>query len=402
MDQWWNRAYLGSAEDMRQIPDASVHTTVCSPPYYALRDYNSAVWIGGDDSCDHVRHKAGVHSLLTGGLDGYERTYQHVAPYKGDRCGRCGALRVDEQIGLERTPEEYIDRLVAVFREVYRVLRPDGTLWLNLGDSYTAGTVGRKDGHRRNAHGAFANGVHHERQAGGGGRPRLPPQGVKKKNLLGIPWRVAFALQENGWYLRDAIVWAKSNAMPASVRDRCTSSYELIFLLTKKPRYFIDMQAVRELSGGSANLRNVWNMPTRRYLGAHFATFPRELPARCIRLGTSDAGCCSACGKPWSRVTETTYQDTGRRTNGPRSISNRDTTPGFANRKRKVVRSLGFAPKCSCDAPAVPCVVLDPFLGSGTVAEVAIGHGRRFVGYELSREYHALIESRLGLFKDAA
>jgi hypothetical protein len=119
-------------------------------------------------------------------------------------------------------------------------------------------------------------------------------------------------------------------------------------------------------------------------------------------LGTSDAGCCSKCGKPWERVTEITYLETGRRSNGPRSVANRDSSPGFAKRKRKVVRSLGFAPKCACNASSAPCVVLDPFLGSGTVAEAAIGHGRRFVGFELSRDYHALIESRLGLFKDAA
>jgi DNA modification methylase len=213
-----------------------------------------------------------------------------------------------------------------VFREVYRVLRPDGTLWLNLGDSYTAGTIGRKDANRRNAPGIFNDGEYHERQAAGGATARLPQQGLKRKNLLMIPARISLALQADGWYLRDAIVWAKSNAMPASVRDRCTSSYEMIYLLTKKPRYFIDMQAVRDLSDGSANLRNVWQMPTRRYLGAHFATFPRELPARCIRLGTSDAGCCSKCGKPWERVTETTYLETGRRSNGPRSVANRDSS----------------------------------------------------------------------------
>ena len=295
---------------LRSFPDSLIQCCVTSPPYYGLRDY-------------------GIHG----------------------------------QIGLEDSPEAYVSRIVEIFREVRRTLRDDGTLWMNLGDSYTSNKLGS------------------------GGQNRLRP-----KNLVGIPWRVAFALQSDGWYLRSDIIWAKPNPMPESVSDRPTRSHEYVFLLSKSPQYFYDAKAIREplkpssiirlsqsidqqigsarANGGAktnraikavggdkqrghhrshggfkkrwdamtkeeqqangANRRSVWKIATRPYADAHFATFPPELPELCIRAGSREG----------------------------------DT-------------------------------VLDPFLGSGTTAYVARELGRRYIGIELNPKYVALAEKRM-------
>ena len=264
----------GDCRDLlRTLPERSVQCCVTSPPYFGLRDY---------------------------GHDG--------------------------QIGLEATPTEFVDAMVAVFREVRRVLRDDGTLWLNLGDSYAAqrggtampaetiagGVGGKGDENAHRGHGA----VHAHRNAGA--------IGLKHKDLIGIPWRVAFALQTDGWWLRSAIVWHKPNPMPESVTDRPTSAYEMIFLLAKSERYFYDHEAVKEpaswlrennpdwqtqraetnakkgagnrnaADGGftkwspdhGRNRRNVWTVPTKPFSGAHFATFPPALIEPCIKAGS--------------------------------------------------------------------------------------------------------------------
>lgn len=237
-------------EVLRTIPEKSIQTCVTSPPYFGLRDYG-----------------------------------------------------VEGQIGLEQTPDEYVAEMVAVFREVRRVLRDDGTLWLNLGDSYWTAKgasygVDPKQGARR-----------------GWARPqdRPPPAGLKGKDLIGVPWRVAFALQADGWYLRSSIIWHKPNPMPESVADRPTNAHENIFLLAKSDRYHFDAEAVKERAeservrgpalhadtkstngnGGLSrrkpqefrNIRNVWTVPTRGFSEAHFATFPPALIEPCIKAG---------------------------------------------------------------------------------------------------------------------
>lgn len=305
-------------DGMRTLPDQCVHTIVTSPPYYGLRDYGTANWEGGDAACDHVEslNKHGGQRADRN-QEGYKKMYKDV-------CGKCGAQRVDRQIGLEESPEAYVARLVAVFREARRILRDDGTLWLNLGDSY---------------------GQH--------------------KQLLGIPWRVAFALQADGWYLRQDIIWHKPNPMPESVTDRCTKAHEYIFLLSKSERYYYDHEAIREpnsptsQTGGTfrnipkyastrknteksamrpgytiprngRNRRSVWTVATRSYKGAHFATYPPQLIEPCILAGSPVGG-----------------------------------------------------------------MVFDPFNGSGTTGAVAIEHGRTYIGTELNPEYVKLTHARL-------
>jgi site-specific DNA-methyltransferase (adenine-specific)/site-specific DNA-methyltransferase (cytosine-N4-specific) len=228
---------------------------------------------------------------------------------------------VTHQIGAEEDVDDYVTNLADVFEEVRRVLQPDGTLWLNLGDSYTSGGRTWRAPDKKNG----ARAMHY----------RAPtPSGLKPKDLIGVPWRVAFALQANGWYLRSDIIWYKPNCQPESVRDRPTQAHEYLFLLTKSLQYHYDYDAAREVRDdgrGWRNRRSVWAVNTVAFPMAHFATFPPELVAPCILAG-------SAAG---------------------------DT-------------------------------VLDPFFGTGTVGLVARAHSRAFVGIELKSEYALMAAERLG------
>jgi len=300
-----NKIYnMDCLEGLKQLDDNSINCCVTSPPYWGLRDYG-----------------------------------------------------VEGQIGLEKTPEEYVSKMVEVFREVRRVLRDDGTLWLNLGDSYASGGMSNPS----------------SKSTLGGGKDlgaadysitRKVPNGLKPKDLVGIPWMVAFALRADGWYLRQDIIWHKPNPMPESVKDRCTKAHEYIFLLTKKRKYFYDREAIREdpktgndgtiraiardrsgpvdIGNGAhiaervykevkgANKQSVWTVATKPFKEAHFATFPPDLIKPCILAG---------CPK-----------------NG---------------------------------------IVLDPFMGSGTTGMVAAMYQRNFIGFELNQEYCKMAEKRI-------
>ncbi len=314
------RSLIGDCREvLPTLADRSVHCVVTSPPYFGLRDYGTAKWEGGDAECDHAK------SQLRKGFISNSQEHRDIGwiPYS-DICGKCGAIRIDSQIGLEPTPQAYVDQLVAVFREVRRVLRDDGTLWLNLGDSYST-------------HPPTTTKAEHQQQIGatGGdearrtalGRTRIEKLGgLPEKNLLGIPWRVAFALQADGWYLRQDIIWSKPNPMPESVTDRCTKAHEYMFLLSKNARYFYDAEAIAELTsenshptgkdgycgpvengkivngdrndtgktigrnGNKRNKRSVWEIATQPYSEAHFATFPPALIEPCILAGCPKGG----------------------------------------------------------------------------------------------------------------
>src|SRR3990167_1930524 len=351
--------YVGDALTvLRELPAESVHCCVTSPPYWGLRDYGTEplVW-GGDPGCEHEwdrkaytvivgrgGHGSGPGSSSTLGGNTVGAVGQQTVSASAS-CLRCSAWR--GSLGLERTPEEYVAALVAVFREVRRVLRDDGTLWLNLGDSYASngpGSWGSSDkstlttGSRR---GAWAPGNTI------GTTSRREMAGLKPKDLVGVPWRVAFALQTDGWWLRSDIIWHKPNPLPESVTDRPTKAHEYLFLLTKSERYYYDQEAVREphqdmhglerfKKGGISrpdyiphtqgwhgggmkhknrnyhpsgrNLRTVWTIPTQAFPGSHFATFPEKLVEPCLRAGTSEKGCCATCGAPWKRKLERVNQ----------------------------------------------------------------------------------------------
>lgn len=300
-----------SIEVLSKIEASSVHCSVTSPPYFGLRDYG-----------------------------------------------------VVGQIGLEQTPDEYVAKMVSVFREVRRVLREDGTLWLNLGDSYASNQSNNGGYSDKSTLAGFTNANTKGRQANNATKPHKIKHGLKHKDLVGIPWRVAFALQSDGWYLRQDIIWAKPNPMPESVTDRCTKSHEYLFLLTKSPKYYFDHEAIREgattkvkdgkirfggskygdsadplhatksgngyTSSGFRNKRDVWTIPTRPFKGAHFAVFPEALVEPCILAGSKDGD-----------------------------------------------------------------MILDPFAGSGTTLAVAKRLGRNAIGIELNKEYVKIAEARV-------
>lgn len=227
---------VGDCREMLQgLADDSVHTCISSPPYYGLRDYGTATWIGGDPDCKHRSPTMrGGRNETRPQLAGSAATNsaQLLLAHRS-ACGKCGAVKADRQIGIEQSPEAFVAELVAVFREVRRVLRPDGTLWVNIGDSYASrpnGSVGKQSRLEgaRSSHDQFR--VAHALR-----KPGIPA-GLKHKDLIGIPWMLAFALRADGWCLRQEIIWNKPNAMPESVKDRCTKSHETIFLLSKSAK----------------------------------------------------------------------------------------------------------------------------------------------------------------------
>ncbi|MCE5247923.1 site-specific DNA-methyltransferase [bacterium] len=345
--------------DARRLPfpDASAQTCITSPPYYGLRDYGTATWEGGDPKCDHrqeqIRTRGRGRDRAASGGTFHDSPAVEPAlglPYR-ELCAKCGAVRIDRQIGLERTPEEYVATLVECFREVRRVLKDDGTLWLNLGDSYATGggSVGERPGGGKQGESWRLRGLMTPPN-------RMPLPGLKPKDLIGIPWRVAFALQADGWYLRSDVIWSKPNPMPESVTDRPTKAHEHLFLLAKSERYYYDKAAICEpyhaatLKRGRSirqvaadghktyrfngepldaesvkrgrNARTVWTIPTCSYRGSHFAVMPEALVEPCILAGSR---------------------------------------PGDT--------------------------VLDPFCGTATVGRVALRHGRRFLGADINPKY---------------
>ena len=359
---WTDRCHVGDCREvLPTLPAQSVQMCCTSPPYWGLRDYGTATWEGGKKGCDHRKILDAVAAVATSTLGGGKKTTGHLQEGYKAKCARCGARRIDAQLGLEATPEEFVANMVEVFREVRRVLADDGTLWLNLGDCYAGssqtGGSGRETitgGKRNQQETMFA----HRRGLG-----RLKP-----KDLVGIPWRVAFALQADGWTLRSDCIWHKPNPMPESVTDRPTRAHEYLFLLSKQPKYFYDANAVREPQNGTAhsrgkgvtpksalaevrnrsndsfhaataawhdapdgrrNRRSVWTIPSAPFKDAHFSTFPRKLVEPCVLAGSR---------------------------------------PGD--------------------------IVLDPFLGSGTVAEIAQHLGRRWIGIDLNSDYERMQKRR--------
>ena len=368
----------------------------------------------------------------------------------GTRCPRCEAWR--GELGLEPTPELYVEHLVEIFRAVWKALRHDGTVWLVLGDSYAGswGNQGRKPerGAQRPIHGPMIQNLepYPIRSSHTGSWVHDHPT-LKPKDLVGIPWRVALGLQGDGWYLRSDTIWAKPNPMPESVIDRPTRSHEHIFLLSKSERYFYDAVAIAEplarpeegartkpakfggeqkcvgarrqsrLHSGNQyrgtptmtrNRRTVWTIATEPYAEAHFATYPTAVVEPCILAGTSQRGCCPTCGAPWRRVALKTsvrpIDYNGKwSTMDPQASARRMLANVRARRQAGYAhdhpfpppQTLGWAPTCAHGDDPIPSAVLDPFCGSGTTGVVALRLGRRFIGIELNPSYIAMAHRRI-------
>lgn len=348
--------YVGDAlEVLRTLPDESVQCCVTSPPYFQLRDYQTGRWVGGRKNCDHKGTPLASSSSLQGYSSDSVKIRTECVPMKSV-CRKCGARRIDKQIGLEEAPAAYVEKLVVVFREVRRVLKRNGVLWLNIGDSYCGGggfsagapSVGESKSGKYGTVGAL--------KAGG-----IKPCGrLKPKDLCGIPWLLAFALRADGYYLRNEIVWYKPNVMPESVTDRCSKAHEQLFLLTKSGQYFFDHDSIKEpckfpegswgstkkldckeyrsfygegrrwKGGPLRNPRTVWEIPTQPSRVKHYAGFPEKLVERCLLAGSK---------------------------------------PGD--------------------------VILDPFVGSGTSLAVAHRMGRVGIGIDLSADYAKIARERV-------
>jgi len=337
-------------ETMRRWKEQGIKAQTCvtSPPYYGLRDYGTAKWDGGDVDCEHSISMPTKWNDPKRGTNVLRPETAHRGG-TSSHCHKCGATRIDSQLGLEETPEDYIKAMVEVFRCVWDVLKDDGTLWLNIGDSYAStaqGTFNAPQKIAKDNANVYAN-----------FRPKV---GLPPKNIIGIPWKLAFALQADGWILRQDIIWHKPNPMPESVQDRCTKAHEYIFLLSKSQKYHYDHESIKdpvkqdwgtrdradgkyhnegsglqphsglEKSYEMANKRSVWTVNTKPYAGAHFAVFPTELIEPCILAGAPVGG-----------------------------------------------------------------IVLDPFMGSGTTAQVAQNLGRQYLGCELNPDYKPLQDKRL-------
>jgi len=402
-----NRIIIGDCREiMRKLIADGVKVQMCvtSPPYWGLRDYGTAKWEGGNADCDHsvggqVQDNKAPGAITTGQRPGVDAS----------QCRRCGARRVDSQLGLESTPEEYVANMVEVFGLVRELLADDGTLWLNLGDSYCSqGGLhdGRKDNQPnvgasaiwRNGSGRADGIVDNRGQRNRNGNHVV---GLKPKDLVGIPWRVAFALQADGWYLRQDIIWSKPNPMPESVRDRCTKAHEYLFLLAKSERYYYDADAIRESSTdtGRINGRDGRDEDERarppnsnpRTLARIDYTAPRirkvKVPGGWDR-GEGAHGTIHREGR-----TSAEYQEVevagGR---NKRSVWTIPTAPypeaHFATFPPALIEPCILAGSRPSD------IVFDPFMGSGTTAMVALKLGRQWLGIELNPEYAKLADQR--------
>ena len=365
-------------EQLKKLPDCSVDCCVTSPPYYGLRDYGTAQWIGGDENCDHINPKANFlrrsENINEHCGTGISRKHKNCCQQYKTVCEKCGAVRIDNQIGLEETLEEYIDKLVKVFHEVKRVLKDDGTLWLNIGDSY-AGSGKGSAVYPGNA-AKFMQGTNRGMLGAKATAQIKIPQGMQRKELMGVPWLLAFALRADGWQLRQDIIWYKPNCMPESVKDRCTKSHEYIFLFSKSPKYYFDYKAIMEPAVGFDN-----SYPR----GSRGALTPNS--GR--RKGNSKSFRGGAYTNNWSFDNSSPAE---RETHG-----NAPNETGL-RRKRSVwsISTRGYAEAHYATFPeslVEPCilagcrpggVVLDPFLGSGTTAVVATKHCRGCIGIELN------------------
>ena len=423
-----NKVYQGNSLDvLKTFPDESLDMCITSPPYWGLRDYGTdgQIW-GGDENCEHDfdKSKRKLHSGTNseGGLPHHKNASVVDWEVEDSICNKCGAWR--GELGLEPTPEMFIDNLCDIFDEVKRVLRPHGSCWVNLGDSYVRNPNGQTSQHGIKH--KYGYNYKHKKNYGSRYNP---------KSLVQIPSRFAIEMTDRGWILRNEIIWYKTSCMPASVRDRYTVDFEKMFFFTKNPKYYFkqqfeplkdvslkraeygwdgvvvdgigrnnpektDKMGERWANPKGRNKRTVWNINTASFKGAHFAVYPPELIESPI-----DASCPEfvdkKTGKPRERVIEKTSLE---RYELPEDNPNyrparydgkyKELHGGNTGQKFAIYDDKGYDDGRD-SSEFTPGVVLDPFFGSGTTAEVAMKQGKDWVGIDLNDEYIGISEKRL-------
>jgi DNA modification methylase len=373
-----NKIYQGNSfEILKTFPNESIDCCITSPPYWGLRDYNTAKWVGGDSNCNHMGdNKNKVLNLIPSDI-----IYKSI-------CKKCGARIIDEQLGLEETPELYVENMVNLFKEVKRVLKPNGTLWLNLGDSYWGGGwKGSK---------TDLNGTKQGTNVGTLCGKNLKPDGkhlvLKPKDLVGIPWKVAFALQADGWWLRQDIIWNKPNPMPESVTDRCTKSHEYIFLLSKSQHYYYDSDSIKEKS----QLNRDWTKTGGNLLGMGI----HKQGGKMVDLSEGRKHFeSSMSGGGTSFINHSGYKKQNGElicgdTRNKRSVWTVNTKP-FKDSHFATFPEELIIPMIKAGCPEVTGIVLDPFMGAGTTGVVSKKLNRNFIGIELNPEYIKMAEKRI-------
>ena len=409
-----NKVYEGNSLDvLKTFPDESLDMCVTSPPYWGLRDYGTANWKGGKEDCDHTIPCDWTAGKVQKANHGSMRTYTEL-------CKRCGAKRVDDQLGLESTPEKFINNLCDIFDEVKRVLRPHGSCWVNLGDSYVRNPSQQDQIGKTGIQSAkYQYNFKHKKNYS---------STYKAKSLAQIPSRFAIEMTDRGWILRNEIIWHKPSCMPASVKDRYTVDFEKMFFFTKNPKYYFkqqlepvkevslkraqygldqtdyDMKAVnvqgldkmgeRFVNPNGRNKRTVWNVNVASFKGAHFAVYPPELIESPI-----DAGCPEFVDKktgiPRERVMEKTSLE---RHELPKDNPNH-RPERYDGKYEQGQRYATYDDKGYTDGrdddEFTPGIVLDPFFGSGTTAEVAMKQDKDWVGIELNPEFVKISDERL-------
>jgi DNA modification methylase len=374
-------------DTLKTLPDKSVNCCITSPPYYGLRDYGTATWVGGNNDCNHFYDKKTVEN----------KTYSSDKKPKGDSifkdiCKKCGARREDLQIGLEATPEEYIEKLILVFSEVKRVLRDDGTLWVNIGDSYAGSSKGGAT-HPESA-------VNYKQATNRGllGKPAVTKVSwgdCKHKDLMGIPWMLAFALRSDGWYLRQDLIWHKPSPMPESVKDRFCKAHEYIFLFSKKQKYYFNHKYALEPAAGYDGRKDTVYKGSIKYLDNEIIGSQNRERERWPRRGYAVKNGKTGLEEQHHGKNIQTLPLRTRR-----SVWNVSSESSILNHFAMFPQKL-ILPCILCGCPENG-VVLDPFMGSGTTAVKKKKNLRRYIGCEINPEYIKIAEQRIanekGLF----
>ena len=429
IDDWVNDIHQGDAKEvLREMPESSVHMVMTSPPYYGLRDYGDetiTVW-GGDDDCEHQWDDREVYQdspVRRGGPDQHDTTAKDDRWRTTGRCVECGARR--EQLGLEEQLDDYIQDLVEVGEEIRRVLRDDGTWWLNLGDSFASASGWGSQSDEVGGHDA---GVDNRAST------------FQRKQKMLIPHRVAIALQKNGWIVRSDAPWVKPNPMPDPVKDRFREDKEFVFHLNPSPDYWFDLDSIREphkevsiqrsqrknnpqqrqsvaseetlnpdqfVHSNGKNPGDILEITVQPYPEAHFAVYPPDLVEKPVKA-TCPPNVCAECGTPYDREAEVVDREiAGGVSRVPENERGYDDRQGKSQNDREGLtqpteRKLGeWKQQCNCDTDETkPGIVLDPFIGAGTTAVEAKRLNRRFVGIDLNPEYVAMAQRRVGIDVD--